>query len=263
MQSLGLKVVQPALSATAEHIIVHGAGEARRYPKDLALLEALTVIAHDLKGPLANLSLLLELIEAYVKVQAYDRAAASTTKALTMIDALDEMLSGFLRRARETGDPLSFRTALVDVSDVIARAVVLNGPIAANRSLTFDCTGVKPLTVSGDKALLIEAVENLVSNSAKHAPSGSVISCTADHEEREIVISITDRGEGLSAAQLQRAFRPFSNASARKLGRETSWGLGLWIVRMIVERHGGRVEVKPNVRSSGTTVRVCLPARLR
>jgi two-component system, OmpR family, sensor histidine kinase SenX3 len=263
MQPLGSRNAEPAVSIAPEHKSALASDVARRYPKDLALLEALTVIAHDLKGPLANLSLLLELIDAYVKVQAHDRAAASTAKALTMIDALDEMLSGFLRRTRETGDPLSFRATLVDVSDVIARAVELNEPIAANRSLTFDCTGVKPLAVFGDKALLIEAIENLVSNSAKHAPPGSIISCTTDYAGRDVVIGIIDSGEGLSATQLQCAFRPFAGASPRRAGRETSWGLGLWIVRMIVERHGGRVEVKPNVKLPGTTIRVCLPARLR
>lgn len=261
MQPQELDVKQVALSTVPQQKLASDAEAVRRYPKDLALLEALTVIAHDLKGPLANLSILLELIDAYVKIQAPDRAAASTVKAMAMIDALDDMLSGFLRRTRETGDPFSFRPSLVDVSDVVSRAVDLNRPIASKRSLTFDCAGVQPLAISGDKALLIEAIENLVSNSAKHAPCGSTISCVAELEGRDLVISITECGEGLSAAQMQRAFRPFAGASARKTGRETSWGLGLWIVRMIIERHGGRVEVK--ARAPGTTVRVCLPARLR
>jgi two-component system, OmpR family, sensor histidine kinase SenX3 len=259
MQSLGLEVAQAALPKFAEIKFARHAGSAQRYPKDMALLEALTVIAHDLRSPLANLSLALELISAYVKVKAYDRAAASTAKAIDMIDALEEMLSGFLRRTRETGDPLSFRTTRIDVSEVVTRAVDLNEPISVSRSLTIDCAGVTALAVAGDKALLVEAVENLVSNAARHAPCGSVISCATYREGRNAVIAITDTGEGLSSAQLQRASWPFVGASAPKQGRKTSWGLGLWIVRLIVERHGGRVEVKPSNKSVGSTIRVVLP----
>lgn len=235
----------------------------QRHPKDSALLEALTVIAHDLKGPLANLSILIELIDAYVKVQAHDRASISTAKAMGLIDALDDMLSGFLRRTRETGDPLSFEPALVDLSEVVARAVDLNRPIAESRSVCFNLAAVQRLTVDGDKALLIEAIENLISNSAKHTPSGTTIRCSAIREGRDVIFTVDDEGSGLSERQLQHAFQPFARTPSRKTAGRTSWGLGLWIVRLIAERHGGRVEVCAKADTVGATVRFCLPARLR
>jgi signal transduction histidine kinase len=234
---------------------------AARQPKDAALLNALTIIAHDLRGPLANLAVLVELIETYVQMQAHDRVRASTQKAHEMIETLDGMLNGFLQRARETGDPLSFKAGLVDLAEVAACAAELNQPIAESRGIAIDCKAARPLVIGGDKRLLIEAVDNLVGNAVKHAPAGSTVTIEVAQSGRSAVIAVSDQGQGLTELDLKRAFRPFATLSARYKGKGSSWGLGLWIVRLIAERHGGHVDASTRGPGRGARFEVALPAR--
>ena len=231
-----------------------------RPAKDAALLNALTIIAHDLRGPLANLAVLIELMETYAQMQALDRVAAASLKAQAMIEGLSDLLNGFLQRTRETGDPLSFKSAVVDLGDVVQAAVELNQPIADNRGITIDTSDAKSQVLTGDKRLLIQAVENLVSNAVKHAPEGSTVTCEIAIKGRDAIVRVADEGQGLSELDLRRAFRPFSTLSSVYEGRTASWGLGLWIVRLIAERHGGRVDVTAQGPQSGAAFELRLPA---
>lgn len=231
-----------------------------RQPKDAGLLSALTIVAHDLRGPLANLSVLIELIETYVQMQAHEHLKAATKKAQAMIEALDSMLNGFLERTRETGDPLSFRPTLVDLVDVIRDAAEVNRPVAESRGINIDISNATQSVVTGDRRLLTEAVGNLVGNAVKYAPPGSTVTCKTSRNGRDAVIAICDEGQGLSELDLKRAFRPFTTLSAQYDGRGSSWGLGLWIVRLIAERHGGHVDVSMGKRQCGAQFEVHVPA---
>lgn len=231
----------------------------RKQPRDkgTALVGALTIVAHDLRGPLANLGVLIELIEAYVQVEAFDRIAAATGKAHAIVEALEQMLNGFIQRTRETGDPLSFKPALTDAADAIRQAAALNRPLAESRAIAIDVAGTRPLAIWGDQRLLCEAVGNLVGNATKYAPDGTTVRCAVERRGTWCVISVSDEGAGLSDTDLARAFRPFTNLSATSQGRGGSWGLGLWIVRLISERHGGFVTALPG--KGGARFEIHLP----
>jgi two-component system, OmpR family, sensor histidine kinase SenX3 len=252
--------IETAATALSPGTPAQSAARSLRPPKDAALLNALTIIAHDLRGPLANLAVLIELIETYVQMQATDRIKTSTRKAQAMIEALDGMLNGFLARVRDTGDPLSFQPALVDLSEVMRRAADLNRPVAERREITIDCPGARPFPVTGDNRLLMEAVGNLVGNAVKHAPHGSTVTCSAERTSRSVIIAVADEGQGLSELDLKRAFRPFSTLSAGYKSKTASWGLGLWIVRLISERHGGHADVVARGPTGGARFEIHLPA---
>ena len=228
-------------------------------PKDAAFLGTLSIIAHDLRGPLANLAILVELMEAYAKVQAFERVASSARKAQGTIDALSAMLNGFLERTRETGDPLAFKPGLVDLAEVTRQVMALNAPVAESRDITLENPRIVPLVVQGDKRLLVEALDNLVGNAIRHIPQGSVVTLGVTPRGRDAVLAVSDNGPGLSDQDLKRAFRPFAALSSRK---GPSFGLGLWITRLIAERHGGRVEVGARRPGGGACFELCLPARL-
>lgn len=110
--------------------------------------------------------------------------------------------------------------------------------------MELDLSGVRQLAVDGDRRLLVEAVDNLVSNAVKHAPESSTVTCVTAFEDRQAVIRIGDEGNGLTELDLQRAFRPFAASAARRRARPGSFGLGLWITRLIAERHGGGVQAR-------------------
>jgi len=223
------------------------------------LLNALTIIAHDLRGPLTNLSLMIELIETQAQMRALDKVATTSKKAQDLIRELECLLEGFLRRAQETGDPLAFKPARVDLAEVVRMAVALNEAAAQNRGVTFHCAGIEASVISGDRSLLREAVGNLVNNAAKYAPAGSTVTCSVAIDAGQAVIKVQDEGQGLTEYDLKRAFRPFTTLSTRYAGKGSSWGLGLWIVRLIAERHGGQVAAASHGNWRGSEFSLHLP----
>jgi signal transduction histidine kinase len=245
-------------SAPFRHVAL--APSARSAPaanKDVALLNALSIVTHDLRGPLANLSLLMEMIEGLIGIEAHDRAAAGARKARAMIGTLSGMLHGYLERARTAGDPLSFLPTLVDLGEVIKSAIELNRPRADVRGVRFDCSQVRAFAVGGDHRLLTEAVENLIGNAVRHSPDGGTVHCSVERKTGCVVVKVRDQGTGLGDVELARALRPFTSLS--KTSGSGSIGLGLWIVRLIAERHGGAIEAR-RATGGGTTFALRLPA---
>ena len=236
-----------------------GLPASTRKPKDSAFLNTLSIIAHDLRGPLANLAILVELMEAYAKVQAFERVASSARKAQGTIDALSAMLNGFLERTRETGDPLAFKPGLVDLAEVTRQVMALNAPVAESRDITLESPCIAPPLVQGDRRLLVEALDNLVGNAIRHIPQGSVVTLGVTPRGRDAVLAVSDNGPGLSDKDVTRALRP-SASLANRNGQ--SFGLGLWITRLIAERHGGRVDVTARQPGGGARFELCLPSRL-
>jgi len=247
-------------SATKSCGLVAPAHARRLQPLQGArLLNALTIIAHDLRGPLANLSLMIELVDTQAQMQALDKVAVTSKKAQNLISALEGLLDGILRRAQETGDPLSFKPARVNLADVVRTAVAHNQASAQSRNISFDCSGIEASVIKGDHSLLREAVSNLVSNAVKYAPAGSTVTCGVALHADQAVIRVRDEGQGLTEHDLKRAFRPFTMLSARYSGEGTSWGLGLWIVRLIAERHGGCVAATSHGPGRGSEFSLHLP----
>jgi signal transduction histidine kinase len=112
--------------------------------------------------------------------------------------------------------------------------------------------------VWGDAALLSEAVENLLGNAIKHAPEGSAVVCSIEREKRAVAISVADEGPGMTDAQLARAVRPFSGGTRRRGHGDSAHGFGLWIVRLIAERHGGSIELRNGAPGAVLTLRLPL-----
>ena len=261
-QFTGQDWIEPRPNMGGAHRPVSAPSWSRQH-HDVAFVNALAIVAHDLRNPLANLSLLMELIDAHSRRKAPERISHCTHRAMGIISCLDSMLSSLLDRVKETGDPLGYSPSLVDMNDVVEKAMALNQPVAESRSVKLHCYSVDPLTLWGDERLLLQAVENLVSNAVKHSKSGETVMLEATKSGGQVVIQISDEGTGLSALDLKRAFHPFAKLSTQPVQDVRSWGLGLWIVRLIVERHGGRISAGVAGPCGGATFTLRLPAELR
>lgn len=110
------------------------------------------------------------------------------------------------------------------------------------------------LRVSVDREAFAHVLENLVGNAARHAPAGTPIVIAAQPRGDEVLLRVVDRGPGMTADVLERAFEPFTR------GADGGAGLGLTVVRHMVEAHGGRVWFEIDPETPGTCVVVALPA---
>jgi signal transduction histidine kinase len=105
-----------------------------------------------------------------------------------------------------------------------------------------------------------EAIDNLVSNAIKYSPIGGKITMLVGHENNNTVIRIVDEGAGLSPEDLGRLFGRFQRLSAKPTAGESSTGLGLSIVKRIIDMHGGEVTADSAGPGRGSTFTVTLPA---
>jgi signal transduction histidine kinase len=105
-----------------------------------------------------------------------------------------------------------------------------------------------------------EAIDNLVSNAIKYSPIGGKINVGVTHESSNTVIRIADEGAGLSPEDLGRLFGRFQRLSAKPTAGESSTGLGLSIVKRIIDMHGGHVTAESSGPGQGSTFTVTLPA---
>jgi len=231
---------------------------------DQHAVSALSILAHDLRGPLANLAILFELIETFSqapasKAQPGDRIAERARKGQDIIASLDGLLRAVLQRTRDTGDPLEFRPREVEIDCVVDEAIALSEPLAGKRGIRIAVSSDCGHTVRGDHRLLVQAIDNILGNAVKYAPAASVVSLAVTREPGLLVIRIWDEGRGIPEAHLQHAFRPFNALGARKRSSRASYGLGLWIVRLIAERHGGSVSAAPRAPGRGTVFKLTLP----
>jgi signal transduction histidine kinase len=105
-----------------------------------------------------------------------------------------------------------------------------------------------------------EAIDNLISNAIKYSPIGGKINVVVSQEHNNTIIRIADEGAGLSPEDLGRLFGRFQRLSAKPTAGESSTGLGLSIVKRIIDMHGGKVTADSGGPGQGSTFTVTLPA---
>lgn len=222
--------------------------------------KALSIVAHDLKGPLANLALLVEDIFHCARSNRPQRIPPKAEKADQIIGKMSEMLSAVLERARDGRDPLAATMATINLTEIIDLVSSVNQPAARHKSIALSTTTINPVFIEGDAELLFEAIDNLVGNAIRHSQEGGTISIEPIKlANGDIEVEINDEGPGFSATDLLRAFRPFANLYSVSNGKHGAAGLGLWITRLVIERHGGKISAS-NREDGGACVAIRLPA---
>lgn len=222
----------------------------------------LSIVAHDLRGPLANLSLLIEDIAQCATWEGQPAIANNAAKADRILQHLTGSLSALVRRGKQGRDPLSCVMRPVDLTEVLALAVAVNQPLARRHAVSLEIVSLSPCLICGDAELLFEAFDNLIGNAVRHSPDDGTVLCAISREDDgNVSVRISDQGQGFTAADLARAFRPFTQLSAKAARPGPSSGLGLWIARLIAERHGGKIAAQNGGGSSnrGAVLTVRLP----
>lgn len=217
-------------------------------------------VAHDLRNPLSALQLavsLLRLNDAFL-------VDHDTRRAIERIDRqiihMERMLGDFLDIAKIEAGQLELRIGVHDARRLVEGAVDLfDANTQEHRLDVLVPTTVVPIHC--DHLRIEQVITNLVSNAIKYSPTGSTIEVVLRAGEGEIELRVADHGVGISAEDLARVFEPFRRVG---LSKEVvpGVGLGLFVVRRLVEAHGGRIEVE-SAPGEGSTFRVFLPRSAR
>jgi signal transduction histidine kinase len=220
-------------------------------------MEFLAGVAHDLRSPLATVSMGLDRL-VHTPVERMGEAARSLLPLLTrQIDRINRMIADLLDVTAVNSGKLA-----LDLADVDLRAIVADGqerhaadsPIHPIRVSLPDA----PVPVRADRARLDQVLDNLVSNAIRYSPVGGDVALELVTSAGEAVVSVADQGVGIAPEQKAGIFQPFRRLD--QTGGVPGLGIGLTVARRIVEAHGGQIEVESE-RGRGSTFRVRLPRR--
>jgi signal transduction histidine kinase len=236
-----------ALEATTRRVDELHARDMQRAAQLATVGELASGVAHEIRNPVVGVAGGLDLV----------RRRVGDDPALVPI--IDEM-SRQLARIRQTlQELLAFARppvpalATIAVQQLVERAMRLVTPHAEGRGVACSTTqAAEPLLVNADAELLRQALVNLLMNAMDATPPGGEVRVATARDGVALVLTVSDTGKGIAAANLENVFKPFFTT------RHTGTGLGLSITRSIVERHGGTIGIA-SVEGAGTTVTIRLP----
>jgi PAS domain S-box-containing protein len=220
--------------------------------------EFLAVLGHELRNPLAPIANAVQLLQA---VHTSDERVMYARDVIERQAAhLARLVEDLLDVSRITSGQLTLRHEVLDGRDLVLRALEVSRPLAEAREQVLTAQVQSgPLHVTGDPVRLSQVLLNLVNNAVKFTPRGGHILLLAREEAGQCVLRVRDDGVGIDAQLLPRIFDSFMQ-SQRGLDRtEGGLGLGLTLVRRLVELHGGRVEATSGGRGKGSEFIVRLP----
>lgn len=232
--------------------------EIRRNEQHDAFINAVT---HELKTPIASIRLHLETLKAHElhedqRQDFYNVVLADTDRLLQTVEQV--LFAGRTGHRRRRID-----STTIDVGSLVRECVDL---ARVRHDLTPGCVNYFELLngeqpqVTGDAQELRAAISNLLDNAIKYSDQDVHVSVeVAALDQKRVTVRIRDRGIGIPSAQLKRIFNRFYRVPGRVMARVKGTGLGLFIVRSVVEKHGGRVFAESAGVGQGSTFTIQLP----
>jgi PAS domain S-box-containing protein len=226
---------------------------------ELLKTDMIRIANHDIKNPLS-------IAQGYISVmqldidqmpEGYDEFLAAIWKALTRIEGiLNDFMSVEAINQRATGAVM--RT--VDMRGLIMTTLEEYEPqiLTKLQTLTIDVCDADIGLVRGDKTQLYEAIANLVGNASKYTPDGGAIAVELDVDDYWTIFKVIDTGYGIPEDRQHRMFEPFYRAKVSETANIDGSGLGLHLVKNIIERHGGEM-IFHSVYQKGSTFGFKLP----
>jgi signal transduction histidine kinase len=224
-------------------------------------------VSHELRTPLARIRVAIELA-------AEDPVAAADVLADVGadLDEIDQLINDILTTARLDGDHAKIDREPTSLAELVDRAVRRFTACHPGRTLErtpaedqAEAQGDAPGEAQGedrsiqcDPVLLRRALDNLLDNAAKYSDPGTPVVLAVEPNGRTVAFEIVDRGIGMSAAELDRAFTPFWRADGSRARKTGGVGLGLALARRIARAHGGDVTLASHP-GQGTTARLEVP----
>ena len=220
--------------------------------------EFLAMLAHELRNPLAPLGAAAQLLQMGQPDEARVRHTSQiiARQVLHMTHLIDDLLDV----SRVTNGLVSLDKAPAELNRILAEAVEQVTPLMRAREHDFSCAFAPgTVMVDGDSKRLVQVVANILNNAAKYTPEGGSISLAAEATARDVCIIVTDNGIGMAPQLAARAFDLFAQAERSPDRSSGGLGLGLALVRSLVELHGGSVACDSAGEGQGSRFTVRLP----
>jgi PAS domain S-box-containing protein len=231
---------------------LRAAAEGANRAKD----EFLAMLGHELRNPLSPIVTALQLM----KLQGPENTERARDVIERQVGHLTRLVDDLLDVSRIARGKVELRIETVEMAEVVAKAIEMASPLLEKRAHTLVVDVPRHgLPVEADPMRLSQVISNLLTNAAKYTPPGGRITVRGERAGAEVVLSVRDTGMGIAADVLPRVFDLFVQERQAIDRSHGGLGLGLTIVRNLIERHGGSVSVHSEGTGRGSEFIVRLP----
>ena len=220
--------------------------------------EFIATLAHELRNPLAPIRTGLQLMR---KAEGDTQAIGHVREMMErQLGQMVHLISDLLDIARVTSGKMELKRERIDLHRVMETAIEASGSLIANanHSLSVQIPN-EPLYIDGDSTRLAQVFTNILNNAAKYTACGGKIDITVTRSNAEVVIDVADSGIGIASDALLPIFEMFTRVGRNLEGAQGGLGIGLNLVRRLVELHSGKVVAKSEGAGKGSHFLVTLP----
>jgi PAS domain S-box-containing protein len=259
--------VRLAVARVGDGVAISAVDLSARWRAEEALKDAdrqkdefLAMLAHELRNPLAPIGNAVELLIRTLPNE--EHAQAALRMARRQVLQLTRLVDDLLDVSRITQGRIELKRQPLEVSNVIAQAVEAVEPLLRDKDhrISFTSAGSQPLRVNADPARLMQCIVNVLSNSIKYTDAGGEIRVASRLQGSHVVIEVTDNGMGMAPELLPRVFELFVQGDRALDRSQGGLGVGLAVVRRLIEMHEGSVAARSGGPGKGSTFEISLPS---
>ncbi|WP_311356611.1 sensor histidine kinase [Corynebacterium riegelii] len=250
-------VVKPLTLTHNSYVIAYCTDESENVRMEAARRDFVANVSHELKTPVGGMSLLAEAL--LQDPGDADMVEHFGEKLLKESHRMGEMITDLINLSKLQGAEALPEMVPVSIDAVIDEAIERNHVSAENHDIVLTRGATTGVEVMGDRALLVAAVSNLVSNAINYSPNGKQVSISQKVvRENVVLVRVTDRGIGIAPEDQKRVFERFYRVDKARSRSTGGTGLGLAIVKHVVANHGGNIKLwsRPG---TGSTFTIELP----
>ena len=220
--------------------------------------EFLAMLAHELRNPLAPIASAAGLLKRGMNDEAVARSASAIIER--QVEHMTGLVDDLLDVSRVTRGLIELEKEALNLDGIISDAVEQAMPLIQARGHRLTVREPPELVVvHGDRKRLVQIVSNLLTNAAKYTPNGGRIVLRTEVCQEQVTIAVQDNGIGMTPDLIEHLFEPFVQAKRTSDRSSGGLGLGLALVRSLVELHGGKVSCASAGPGTGSEFSVCLP----
>ena len=260
-------VYQPIIDAdgSVSGVFVEGFDTTSRHLADVALQNAnrrkdefLAMLAHELRNPLAPIRNAAAILERTTPEQA--EAYAVVTMIRRQADQLTRLVDDLLDVSRISQGRIELKQETLNVAPLVEQAFETVAPLFQGKRQDVSLApSYEPLYVIGDVTRLVQSLVNVLTNAAKYTDRGGKIRIQTRSSADDVIIEVSDNGAGISAELMPQIFELFVQGDRTLDRSEGGLGIGLAVVKKLIEMHGGQISARSEGLGKGSTFELRLP----
>jgi len=205
----------------------------------------ISMVSHELKTPLTSLNAYLQLLQRRANIAGDVSLISILDKALKQTRSMGSMINGFLNVSRLDSGKLAIDLVEFDLSDLLKDVEEELHATIHTHQIKIEVAN--SIVINADRDKIAQVIYNLTGNAVKYSPMGSEIKVSYREVNKDVYISVEDQGLGIAEGDRDQIFERYYRVKNNKTGSIAGFGIGLYLCKEIVERHGGRIflENKP------------------